>query len=127
MMSYNNELDIDTNISNLENYRIDMNFGSISRASRSGIMNNTKYKEGEYIVVIKDKILFAETTLIESVSKTISYMSPDPDSLITLYWGEHNKEKINEIESELIEQFNSIDLEFQYGGQSNIEAWVAIE
>ena len=88
---------------------------------------NIKYKEGEYIVVIKDKILFAETTLIESVSKTISYMSPDQDSLITLYWGEHSKEKINKIESQLIEQFNSIDMEFQYGGQSNIEAWVAIE
>ena len=75
MMSYNNELDIDTNISNLENYRIDMNFGSISRASRSGIMNNTKYKEGEYIVVIKDKILFAESTLIDSIAKTISHMN----------------------------------------------------
>jgi len=127
MMSYNNELDINTNISNLENNTTDMNFGSISLASRTGVMDNIKYKEGEYIVVIKDKILFAETTLIESVSKTISYMSPDQDSLITLYWGEHSKEKINKIESQLIEQFNSIDMEFQYGGQSNIEAWVAIE
>ena len=54
-------------------------------------------------------------------------MSPDSDSLITLYWGEHSKEQTNEIESKLIEQFNSIDIEFQYGGQSNIEAWVAIE
>ena len=127
MMSYNNELDIDTNISNLENYTIDMNFGSISRASRTGIMNNTKYKEGEYIVVIKDKILFAESTLIESISKTISHMNPDSESLITLYWGDHNKQQINEIESKLIQQFNFIDLEFQYGGQSNIEAWVVIE
>ena len=127
MMSYNNELDIDTNISNLENYTIDMNFGSISRASRAGIMNNTKYKEGEYIVVIKDKILFAESTLIESISKTISHMNPDSESLITLYWGDHNKQQINEIESKLIQQFNFIDLEFQYGGQSNIEAWVVIE
>ena len=127
MMSYNNELDINANISNLENYTIDMNFGSISLASRTGTMDSIKYKEGEYIVVIKGKILFAETSLMEAVSKTISHMVPNSDSLITLYWGEHNKEKINEIESKLIEQFNSIDMEFQYGGQSNIEAWVVIE
>lgn len=54
-------------------------------------------------------------------------MNPDSESLITLYWGDHNKQQINEIESKLIQQFNFIDLEFQYGGQSNIEAWVVIE
>ena len=127
MMSYNNELDINTNISNLENYTNDMNFGSISLASRTGVMNGIKYKEGEYIVVIKDKILFAETSLMESVVQTISHIAPDSDSLITLYWGDHKKENINDIESKLTEQFNSIDMEFQYGGQSNIEAWVVIE
>ena len=127
MMSYNNELDINTNISNLENYTIDMNFGSITVASRTGTMDKIKYKEGEYIVVIKDKILFAETSLMESVVQTILHIAPDSDSLITLYWGDHKKEDINDMESKLTEQFNSIDMEFQYGGQSNIEAWVAIE
>ena len=58
MMSYNNELDINTNISNLENYTNDMIFGVISLASRSGVMNNIEYKEGEYIVVIDDEADF---------------------------------------------------------------------
>ena len=127
MMSYNNELDVDVNISNLENYTIDMNFGAISLASRTGAMDSVKYKEGEYIVVIKDKILFAETSLMESVVKTISYMAPNSDSLVTLYWGDHSKAQISAIENTLIEQFDSIDMEFQYGGQSNIEAWIVIE
>ena len=127
MMSYNNELDINTNISNLENYTNDMIFGVISLASRSGVMNNIEYKEGEYIVVIDDEILFAETSLITTIEKTISHMEPGSDSLITVYWGDHSKVKQSELENKLIDRFSSIEMEFQYGGQSNIEAWVVIE
>ena len=31
------------------------------------------------------------------------------------------------VENKLIDCFNSTEMEFQYGGQSNIEAWVVIE
>ena len=127
MMPYNNELDLNTNISNLENYTNDMIFGAISLASRSGVMNNIEYKEGEYIVVINDAILFAETSLIKSIEKTISHMESDSDSLITVYWGGHSNENQSELENKLIDRFSSIEMEFQYGGQSNIEAWVVIE
>ena len=127
MMSYNNELDINTNISNLENYTNDMIFGAISLASRSGVMNNIEYNAGEYIVVINDAILFAETSLIKSIEKTISYMEPGSDNLVTVYWGDQSKENQSELENELMNCFNSTEMEFQYGGQSNIEAWVVIE
>ena len=127
MMPYNNELDLNTNILNLENYTNDMIFGAISLASRSGVMNNIEYKEGEYIVVINDAILFAETSLIKSIEKTISHMESDSDSLITVYWGDHSNENQSELENKLIDRFSSIEMEFQYGGQSNIEAWVVIE
>ena len=127
MMPYNNELDLNTNISNLENYTNDMIFGAISLASRSGVMNNIEYKEGEYIVVINNAILFAETSLIKSIEKTISHMESDSDSLITVYWGDHSNENQSELENKLIDRFSSIEMEFQYGGQSNIEAWVVIE
>jgi DAK2 domain fusion protein YloV len=127
LMSYNNELDMNTNISNLENYTNDMNFGAISLASRSGVMNDIKYKEGEYIVVIKDVISIVETSLIKSIEKTISHMEPNLDNLITLYWGDHSKENQSELENKLIDHFNSIEMEFHYGGQSDIEAWVVIE
>ena len=127
MMPYNNELDLNTNILNLENYTNDMIFGAISLASRSGVMNNIEYKEGEYIVVINDAILFAETSLIKSIEKTISHMESGSDSLITVYWGDHSNENQSELENKLIDRFSSIEMEFQYGGQSNIEAWVVIE
>ena len=127
MMPYNNELDLNTNILNLENYTNDMIFGAISLASRSGVMNNIEYKEGEYIVVINDAILFAETSLIKSIEKTISHLESDSDSLITVYWGDHSNENQSELENKLIDRFSSIEMEFQYGGQSNIEAWVVIE
>jgi len=127
MMPYNNELDLNTNILNLENYTNDMIFGAISLASRSGVMNNIEYKEGEYIVVINDAILFAETSLIKSIEKTISHMESDSDSLITVYWGDHSNENQSELENKLIDRFSFIEMEFQYGGQSNIEAWVVIE
>ena len=118
---------MNTNISNLENYTNDMNFGAISLASRSGVMNDIKYKEGEYIVVIKDVISIVETSLIKSIEKTISHMEPNLDNLITLYWGDHSKENQSELENKLIDHFNSIEMEFHYGGQSDIEAWVVIE
>ena len=127
MMPYNNELDLNTNILNLENYTNDMIFGAISLASRFGVMNNIEYKEGEYIVVINDAILFAETSLIKSIEKTISHMESDSDSLITVYWGDHSNENQSELENKLIDRFSFIEMEFQYGGQSNIEAWVVIE
>ena len=127
MMPYNNELDLNTNILNLENCTNDMIFGAISLASRSGVMNNIEYKEGEYIVVINDAILFAETSLIKSIEKTISHVESDSDSLITVYWGDHSNENQSELENKLIDRFSSIEMEFQYGGQSNIEAWVVIE
>ena len=127
MMPYNNELDLNTNILNLENYTNDMIFGAISLASRSGVMNNIEYKEGEYIVVINDAILFAETSLIKSIEKTISHMESGSDSLITVYWGDHSNENQSELENKLIDRFSFIEMEFQYGGQSNIEAWVVIE
>ena len=127
MMPYNNELDLNTNILNLENYTNDMIFGAISLASRSGVMNNIEYKEGEYIVVINDAILFAETSLIKSIEKTISHVESDSDSLVTVYWGDHSNENQSELENKLIDRFSSIEMEFQYGGQSNIEAWVVIE
>ena len=54
-------------------------------------------------------------------------MEPGSDSLITVYWGDHSKVKQSELENKLIDRFSSIEMEFQYGGQSNIEAWVVIE
>ena len=65
--------------------------------------------------------------LIKSIEKTISHMESDSDSLITVYWGDHSNENQSELENKLIDRFSFIEMEFQYGGQSNIEAWVVIE
>ena len=76
---------------------------------------------------IRNNIIEQNKNIIQSIEKTISHVESDSDSLITVYWGDHSNENQSELENKLIDRFSSIEMEFQYGGQSNIEAWVVIE
>ena len=89
-------------------------------------LSTTVGDEGGFALALKNNEEAIEF-IIKSIEKTISHMEPGSDSLITVYWGDHSKINQSELENKLIDLFSSIEMEFQYGGQSNIEAWVVIE
>ena len=125
MIVFNNEVDISSNIESMQEYIKDICFTSISTSSRSGSMNNTIYKEGDYITILDGDIVLSESDLFDSITKTIEFMNPVTDSYLTIYWG--NIEDINVLEKKLSSHYENIDIEFQKGGQQNFVASLVLE
>ena len=125
MIVFNNEVDISSNIESMQEYIKDICFTSISTSSRSGSMNNTIYKEGDYITISDGDIVLSESDLFDSITKTIEFMNPVTDSYLTIYWG--NIEDTNVLEKKLSSHYENIDIEFQKGGQQNFVASLVLE
>ena len=125
MIVFNNEVDISSNIGSMQEYIKDICFTSISTSSRSGSMNNTMYKEGDYITISDGDIVLSESDLFDSITKTIEFMNPVTDSYLTIYWG--NIEDTNVVEKKLSSHYENIDIEFQKGGQQNFVASLVLE
>tara|TARA_B100000945_G_scaffold321595_1_gene337379 strand:- start:3564 stop:5180 length:1617 start_codon:yes stop_codon:yes gene_type:complete len=125
MIVFNNEVDISSNIESMQEYIKDICFISISTSSRSGSMNNTIYKEGDYITISDGDIVLSESDLFDSITKTIEFMNPVTDSYLTIYWG--NIEDTNVVEKKLSSHYENIDIEFQKGGQQNFVASLVLE
>ena len=125
MIVFNNEVDISSNIESMQEYIKDICFTSISISSRSGSMNNTIYKEGDYITISDGDIVLSESDLFDSITKTIEFMNPVTDSYLTIYWG--NIEDTNVVEKKLSSHYENIDIEFQKGGQQNFVASLVLE
>ena len=125
MIVFNNEVDISSNIESMQEYIKDICFTSISTSSRSGSMNNTIYKEGDYITILDGDIVLSESDLFDSITKTIEFMNPVTDSYLTIYWG--NIEDTNVLEKKLSSHYENIDIEFQKGGQQNFVASLVLE
>ena len=125
MIVFNNEVDISLNIESMQEYIKDICFTSISTSSRSGSMNNTIYKEGDYITISDGDIVLSESDLFDSITKTIEFMNPVTDSYLTIYWG--NIEDTNVVEKKLSSHYGNIDIEFQKGGQQNFVASLVLE
>ncbi len=125
MIVFNNEVDISSNIGSMQEYIKDICFTSISTSSRSGSMNNTFYKEGDYITISDGDIVLSESDLFDSITKTIEFMNPVTDSYLTIYWG--NIEDTNVVEKKLSSHYENIDIEFQKGGQQNFVASLVLE
>ena len=125
MIVFNNEVEISSNIGSMQEYIKDICFTSISTSSRSGSMNNTFYKEGDYITISDGDIVLSESDLFDSITKTIEFMNPVTDSYLTIYWG--NIEDTNVVEKKLSSHYENIDIELQKGGQQNFVASVVLE
>ncbi len=125
MIVFNNELDTQSNLKNMQEYINDIVFASISTSSRSGNMDGTDYQKGDYISIFEGKILISESNLLESFNKTIKYMNPNEDSYLTIYWGKISDS--DAIEQKLITQYENIEIEFQNGGQQNFIAALVLE
>ena len=125
MIVFNNEIDISSNIESMQEYIKDINFTSISISSRSGSMNNTIYKKGDYITISDGDIVLSESDLFDSITKSIEFMNPVTDSYLTIYWG--NIDDTNIVEKKLSANYENIDIEFQKGGQQNFVASLVLE
>ena len=125
MIVFNNEIDTQSNLKNMQEYIKDIVFASISTSSRSGNMDGTNYQKGDYISIFDGKILISESDILESFDKTIKYMNPTEDSYLTIYWGKISDSDM--IEQKLITQYGNIEIEFQNGGQQNFIASLVLE
>ena len=125
MIVFNNEVDTQSNLKNMQEYIKDIVFASISTSSRSGNMDGTNYQKGDYISIFDGKILISESDILDSFNKTIKYMNPTEDSYLTIYWGKISD--LDMIEQKLITQYENIEIEFQNGGQQNFIASLVLE
>ena len=125
MIVFNNEVDTQSNLKNMQEYIKDIVFASISTSSRSGNMDGTNYQKGDYISIFDGKILISESDILDSFNKTIKYMNPTEDSYLTIYWGKISDS--DKIEQKLITQYENIEIEFQNGGQQNFIASLVLE
>ena len=125
MIVFNNEVDTQSNLKNMQEYINDIVFASISTSSRSGNMDGTNYHKGDYISIFDGKILISESDILDSFNKTIKYMNPTEDSYLTIYWGKISDSDM--IEQKLITQYENIEIEFQNGGQQNFIASLVLE
>lgn len=92
--------------------------GEVTYAVRDTMIDDKKIEQGDFMGIGDNGILSVGKDMDDVVLKMVQEMMADDLELISIYYGaEISEEKANEIRDRISEQFDTCDVELQYGGQ----------
>lgn len=100
----------------------------VCRAMRSTGIKGVKVEEGQAIAIVDDELAQAATTPEEVFRDTLSNLSLDDRSLISLYYGaDTTEQQANELAEELIKRYPDHEVEVVFGGQPHYNYIASLE
>jgi hypothetical protein len=128
LLAFNPELDLENNLTLMEDAMTDVRSAEITTAIRSTSINGISVTQGQHVAVLEGKIVSVADTIAEVVRDLFTYLVPTSGSLVTLYWGGDVIEE-NAIEtSDWIKvNFPEVEVEVAYGGQPLYHYLVSLE
>ena len=125
MFNYSSIIDVMNNAQLMRKNLYNINYCKIAKSTRDFEEENIFINKGDYFTLYQNKILFADTKILEVVKQSISKIKNN-ESLITLYSGKMTQ-KDNRIMSILKTKFKNIDIEKYYGGQLRYNYYITFE
>ena len=100
----------------------------VCRAMRSTSIKGVKVEEGQAIALVDDELAQAATTPEDVFRNTLSSLSLDDRSLISLYYGaDTTEQQANELAEELIKRYPNHEVEVVFGGQPHYNYIASLE
>ncbi|MCL5069319.1 MAG: DAK2 domain-containing protein [Actinobacteria bacterium] len=115
---YNNDLNLEENISNMEKAINNIKTGEITNAVRDANLFVGEIKKGAFIGLSNGKVKVVSDTLIDATVELAKEMIEGTEEVLTFYYGEGiTADKNKELEALLKNYFPKIEIEFHRGGQ----------
>ncbi len=100
----------------------------VTHAVRDTRSNGVKVKKGDVIGLINDRLEFAGDDYAEVVNKALGRLGPDAYELVTVYRGEQASDaEMARLESEIRNNYPSLEVEVQHGGQHHYPFILSVE
>ncbi|HEV8596575.1 MAG TPA: DAK2 domain-containing protein [Candidatus Dormibacteraeota bacterium] len=100
----------------------------VTHAVRDTRSNGVKVKKGDVIGLINDRLEFAGDDYAEVVKKALGRLGPDAYELVTVYRGEQASDaEMARLESEIRNNYPSLEVEVQHGGQHHYPFILSVE
>ncbi|MCK4339001.1 MAG: DAK2 domain-containing protein [Candidatus Cloacimonetes bacterium] len=125
MYNYSSISDVMNNAQLMRKNLNNIKYCKIAKATRDFKEDDLFINKGDYFTLYQNKILLANTKILEVVIQSISKIKNN-ESLVTLYNGKM-RQNDNRILSILKSKFNNIDIEKYYGGQLRYNYYITFE
>lgn len=120
MLEFDEDLSAEENAANMAEAIEDVHIAEFSISIRDTTVGGVEIAKDDYLGILDGDIIASETSLEQSVAKTIAKALEEHDdlSLITIYYGEEIERKTaKDLVKKLSKQFKDADIELVYGGQ----------
>ncbi|WP_120166196.1 DAK2 domain-containing protein [Thermohalobacter berrensis] len=119
LLSFDEDLDLDENIENMEEAIKEVKTGEVTFAVRDTTINGKEIKKDDVIGISEGEIKSIGNDIREvSMDLLRNIIDEDENDLITIFYGEDiSKEKAEELGELLEEEMEECDIEVVYGGQ----------
>lgn len=119
LLEFDESLDPQSNIRNMEEAISDMHIGEVSISIRDTSVNNIEIKKDNYIGILDGQISTSKESIEKTSEELINKALEDSEiSLVTIYYGQEiEKRKAKELAKKISKKHKDIDVEVVYGGQ----------
>ena len=100
----------------------------VTHAVRDTRSNGVKVKKGDVIGLINDRLEFAGADYADVVKQALGKLGPDAYELVTVYRGQQATDaEMSRLESEIRNNYPSLEVEVQQGGQQHYPFILSVE
>lgn len=118
LLVFDEDLDIDDNINEMNSVIEDVKTGEVTFAVRDTEINNKKINKDDIMGICDGEILTVGNDINEVSFELIKNTATDENELITIFYGEDiEEEKANQLAKKLEAELKDFDIAIIYGGQ----------
>lgn len=118
LAAFNPELDINQNLSLMDEARLNVSSAQITFAVRDTEIEGKQVKAGDYLGLLENKIKLVEREIYPMAEKLIEMMVTEISSIISVYYGEETEEaEVEAFVEKLEEKYPDFDIISFAGGQ----------
>ena len=100
----------------------------VTHAVRDTRSNGVKVKKGDVIGLINDRLEFAGADYADVIKQALGKLGPDAYELVTVYRGQQATDaEMSRLESEIRNNYPSLEVEVQQGGQQHYPFILSVE
>lgn len=129
MLNFSSELNLEDNLEEIETSLSNLITGQITMAIKDTKIDNIKIKDGEFLVMIENKIIGCKKQVIKAAEILVKKMlasKPDAEIVVIYYGAESSALEANELEKYIISNYN-VEVEIYNGDQPIYNFLISVE
>ncbi|MBQ6480246.1 MAG: DAK2 domain-containing protein [Anaerolineaceae bacterium] len=127
-IAFQNDLDIEENLSRMNEASQHVKTATVTYAIRDSEYNGIAIKQGDYIGLLNGQITCSGANVHDIVFEIMDQIMTDEDELITVYYGaDISEDDAKAVAEELEEKYDACDVECHSGGQPLYYYLISVE